>query len=74
MLSTTAEFAMTSTRRNGVYAGQPTIPVFIVTVVAAVGNVLLTAVYLYLKERDAGSKKAGTLFKSTIIVELGEND
>jgi hypothetical protein len=34
----------------------------------------VTAVYLYLKESEAGSKKAGTLFKSTMIVEQGVNE
>ena len=31
-------------------------------------------IYLYLIEIDAGSKKAGALFKSTIMVEPGVND
>jgi len=61
MLSTTAEFASRSTRRNGVYAGQPTIPQFPELEPVAADNVGVVTVYLYLIEREAGSRNAGTL-------------
>jgi hypothetical protein len=54
---------------NGENAGQPTIPVFGSAEAAEFDDLdALTAVYLYLKDNEAGSRNPGTLFKSTIIV------
>jgi hypothetical protein len=57
-----------------VYAGQPTIPQFPVLEPVAADNVGVVTVYLYLIEREAGSRKAGTLFKSTMMVPPGVNE